>query len=128
MNYTDLLKLIWNSLYDPKNDTTKIIEKFFHPEYKQCINGVCMNRNEYIHHIQEQKKNLIIDTIDYKHVLETGNELFALYYPKGRNNENHPLEAEVIAYFRFENQQVLRINGQVRLIKGDYADVDIKNF
>lgn len=34
--------------------------------------------------------------------------------------------AEVIAYFRFENQQIFRIHGQVRLIKGDLVDVICK--
>ena len=37
-----------------------------------------------------------------------------------------PFEAEVIAYFCFESQQVLRIHGQVRLIQGDLADMDMK--
>ena len=39
------------------------------------------------------KKNVIIDTIDYKHILEKGNELFAIYYPAGNNINNLPVEA-----------------------------------
>ncbi|CAN5465559.1 hypothetical protein BH10PSE19_BH10PSE19_01090 [soil metagenome] len=127
MNYIDLLKNIWNSIYDPKTEVIETIEKFFHQDYEQCINGVGMNRTEYIHHILEQKKNISIDTIDYKHILEKGNELFAIYFPRGRNINNLPIEAEVIAYFRFENQQIFRIHGQVRLMKGDLADIDMKS-
>jgi len=70
---------------------------------------------------------MTINTIDYKHILEKGNELFAIYYPRGKNSNNHPIEAEVIAYFHFENQKIFRIHGQVRLITGDLADVDMKN-
>lgn len=69
---------------------------------------------------------MMIDIFDYKHVLEKENELFAIYNPKGRNMSILPLEAEVIAYFHFESQQIFRIHGQVRLIKGDLADVDMK--
>lgn len=127
MTYTDLLKKTWNSLYNPKIETAKTVEKFFHQDYEQCINGVILNRAKYIHHILEQKRNMTIDSIDYKHILEKGNEVFAIYYPKGKNTNNLPIEAEVIAYFRFENQQIFRIHGQVRLIKGDLADVDMKN-
>lgn len=58
--------------------------------------------------------------------LKKETSFFAIYYPRGRNINNLPLEAEVIAYFRFENQQIFRIHGQVRLIKGDLADVDMK--
>jgi len=126
--YTKLLKNVWNSLYDPQIEVIKTIEKFFHQDYEQCINGVSMNRSEYIHHVLEQKQNMVIDTIDYKHILEKGNELFAIYYPRGKNINNFPVEAEVIAYFRFENQQLFRIHGLVRLIKGDLSDVDMKSF
>jgi hypothetical protein len=127
MTYIDLLKNIWNSVYDPKIDVTKIIEEFFHPDYEQCINGVDLNRTEYIHHVIAQKKNMHIDKIEYKQILEKGNELFAIYYPSGKNIHHSPIEAEVIAYFRFEAQQILRIHGQVRLIKGNLADADMKD-
>lgn len=127
MIYKDLLKNIWTLVYDPQKDVFEIIERFFHPAYQQCINGVYMNRTEYTHHVLEQKKNMTIDTIDYKHILEKDNELFALYYPKGKNKANLPIEGEVIAYFLFEGQQILRIHGQVRLIKGELTDVDMEN-
>lgn len=127
MTYINLLKNIWNAIYDPATDVIATVERFFHPDYEQCINGITLNRAEYIQHVIEQKKNMKIETIDYKHVLEKGNELFAIYYPKGRNIKNLPLEAEVIAYFLFEKQKILRIQGQVRLIKGDLVDVDMNN-
>lgn len=125
MIYTKLLKNIWDSLYDPQIEVSKAIEKYFHKNYEQCINGVRMNRGEYIHHVLEQKKNMSIDAIDYRHILEKGNELFAIYYPRGKNINNLPIEAEVICYFQFENEQILRAHGLVRLIKGDLADVDM---
>jgi hypothetical protein len=127
MDYTELLKNTWDSLYDPKKDIIETIDKFFHKDYEQCINGVHLNRTEYIHHVIEQRKNMLINTIDYKHILEKENELFAIYYPKGKNINNLFIEAEVIAYFRFENQKIFRIHGLVRLIKGDLADVDMKS-
>lgn len=127
MTYIDLLKDIWDSIYDPKIDLTETIEKYFHKDYEQCINGVNMNRDQYIDHALAQRQNMTIDTIDYPHVLEKGNELFAIYYPKGRNANNLPIEAEVIAYFHFKSQQIFRIHGQVRLMEGDLSDVDMDN-
>lgn len=125
MIYTELLKNVWNTLYDPKIEVSKTIEKFFHQDYEQCINGISMNCNEYVQHVIEQRKNITIDVIDYKHILEKKKELFAVYYTRGKNVNNLPIEAEVIAYFRFENQKIIRIHGLVRLIKGDLADVDM---
>jgi hypothetical protein len=125
MNYKNQLKNIWNAVYNPSQDTHDTILKFFHPEYEQCINGVIMRLPEYIAHVIEQKKNMTIDSIDYLHTLEKGNELFTIYYPHGKNANDSPIKAEVIAYFRFEDQQIIRIHGQVRLIQGDLKDVDM---
>lgn len=127
MEQIELLKKIWTLLYDKEKSASEIIEKYFHPNYEQCINGVVMDRTKYIQHVIEQKKTMTIDSIIYTHVIEKNNELFALYYPKGKNQNNLPIEAEVIAYFCFSAQQILNIKGQVRLIKGDYADVDMIN-
>lgn len=127
MGYKNLLKTIWNTVYGPKNDVVQTIEKFFHPAYEQCINGIFMKRDEYICHVQEQRKSMTINSIEYKYMMENGNELFSLYYPRGVNKDNLPIIAEVIAYFQFEKKQIIKIHGQVRLLAGNYEDVDMKN-
>lgn len=121
----NLLKTIWEALYNPQSDTIVTIKKFFHPDFEQCINGVVMQRDEYINHVLEQKKNITIIKINYVRVMEKGSELFAIYYPIGNNLNNLPIEAEVIAYFQFENMQIIKIHGAVRLIKGNLTDADM---
>lgn len=127
MNYTELIKNTWSSLYDPHTNVIETVNQFFHRDYEQCINGITMNRTEYIQHVTQQKKNMTVDIIDYKHILEKGDEVFSIYYPRGKNINNLPIEAEVIAYFRFQDHQIIEIHGSVRLIKGDLADVDMKH-
>ncbi|BCA95888.1 hypothetical protein TUM19329_22490 [Legionella antarctica] len=125
MNNIELLKDTWRSLYDHTINVYETIEKFFHRDYEQCINGVVMDRTQYVQHVIEQRENMTVDSIDYKYVIEKGNELFTLYYLKGKSKNDRPIEAEVIAYCSFSKHQIIRIHGQVRLIKGDYADVDM---
>lgn len=127
MSNSELLKNIWLSIYDPEIDITDTIEKFFHPDYEQCINGVKMNRQEYIQHVAEQRKNMTINSIHYKHILEKENELFSIYYPVGKNKQGDYIEAEVIAYFCFDDKKIIEIHGQVRFIEGDASDADMKN-
>lgn len=127
MSKIDKIKNMWSAIYDPSQDTLSVIEKYFHPEYEQCINGIVMSRPEYINHVIAQKNNIIVTYIDYIHHLENGEELFAIYQPKGKNAEGSDIEAEVISYFLFRNEQVIKIHGQVRLIKGSYSDVDMQN-
>jgi hypothetical protein len=127
MKYIDRLKDIWTAVYDPKKDTAAVIDELFHPDYEQCINGVIMSRPEYIDHVLAQKTNMFIEHIEYLHHLENGEELFAIYCPKGKTPEGSDIEAEVICYFQFQDKQIRKIQGQVRLIKGELSDVDMQN-
>jgi hypothetical protein len=126
MTYSTLLKNIWNSIYTQNTNTSNSIKQFFHPNYEQRINGIVLDREQYIQHVIEQKNNITINSIDYKKILEKENELFAIYYAKGNNKNNAPFEAEIILYARFEDQKIIKMHGQVRLITGSYSDMDMK--
>lgn len=125
MQYINILKNIWAAVYDPNKEVKAVIEEYFHPEYEQCINGVVMARSEYIEHVIAQKKNMTIKHMVYRQYIENGSELFAIYCAKGKNTKGSAIEAEIISYFQFQDKQILKIHGQVRLIKGEYSDVDM---
>ena len=125
MSNITLLKNIWEAVYDPAKEVSSVITHYFHPKYTQCINGVEMVFDDYVSHVIEQKKSIKITSIDYKHIVEDGSDIFALYYPRGTNNDGLTIEAEVVAYFQFKEQKLKRIHGQVRLIEGNFYDVDM---
>lgn len=117
---------MWAALYDPKTDVELVVQQYFHPAYEQCINGTIMKRSEYVDHVIAQKKNMVINHIEYVHHIEKGEELFALYLPKGKTASGSEIEAEVISYFLFQGDQIIKVHGQVRLIKGSYSDADME--
>ena len=125
MDYKEHLKKIWSVLYEPNADVPAVIERFFHPDYEQSINGVILRRGEYTEHVIAQKNNIVLESIDYKHMLESGDELFALYFPKGKDAAGKLVVVEVIAYFKFKGDQIINIHGQVRMIEGKPSDVDM---
>jgi len=125
MNNLERIFHIWSILYDKNNDVKTVIEESFHEDYNQCINGIILNRGEYIDHVIEQRKN--IESIEFKHkkYLLQSNELFVIYDAKGKNTEGDDIEAEIISYFEFKDKKVFRIHGQVHLSKGSTSDVDM---
>ena len=127
MNLLDYTFQIWDRLYDKSQDTRLVIENYFHYDYTQCINGVVMNRSEYIDHVEEQKKNIKSIVFKCKKFLLQHNELFMIYNAKGKNNEGCDVEAEIIAHFEFKDNKVFRIHGQVQLLKGNLSDVDMND-
>lgn len=125
MHKIDLLKTIFAAIYDPAQELGRVIEQYFHPSYSQCINGVILNRDQYLDHVYAQRQNMDITHINYVHWLENDNELFALYYPRGIGSDGQIIEAEVICYFHFQNMQIIKTQGQVRIISGNPADADM---
>ncbi len=125
MNYLESIFQIWGALYDQNKDTKSTIEKFFHVDYTQCINGITMDRTEYIEHVIEQKKNIESMEFSKQTHIGQGSELFLIYDAKGKSIEGNDVEAEVIAYFKFKENKIFRIHGQVHLLKGSPSDVDM---
>ncbi len=125
MSHKALLQKIWAEVYAPQADVEALIKEYFHPDFDQSINGVTLRRDAYIEHVIEQKKNIVLESIDYRHILEQGDELFALYYPTGKNFAGQPILAEVIAYFKFKEDQIIHIHGSVRMIEGKPSDADM---
>lgn len=125
MSKIDALKTIWTEVYNQDLDTESIIHKHFNDDYTQCINGVSLNKAEYIKHVISQKQLMNINHIEYIEYLESGNKLFALYKATGMNTDGQQIEGEVISYIEFYNEKISRIHGQVHLLKGNFSDVDM---
>jgi hypothetical protein len=58
MNNLQQIFYILKMLYAKDQDPIAVIEEFFHEDYIQSINGVVLNRGEYIRHVIEQRKNI----------------------------------------------------------------------
>ena len=112
-------------MYSPKEDTAEVIKRYFHENYQQCINGVVLNREQYIQHVLAQKKNLHHFHMAYLDHLEGDNELFTIYCVESGDDTSELVRAEVIIYVRFVEHQILIMHGQVRLIEGDMTLVDM---
>ena len=126
MSNLEYIFQIWDSLYDKNQDVKAVIEELFHEDYNQSINGIVLNRAEYIQHVIEQRKN--IESIEFKHkkYLSQLNEIFLIYVAQGKSIQGNDIEAEIISYFEFKDKKVVRIHGHVHLLKGSPSDVDMR--
>jgi hypothetical protein len=125
MNNLEQIFHIWQVLYAKDQDPKLVIEEFFHEDYTQSINGVILNRVEYIRHVIEQRKNIQTMEFECKIHMSQNDKLFILYDAKGTNTQGDEIIAEVISYFEFKDQKVFKIHAQVHLLKGNPSDVDM---
>ena len=117
---------IWKVLYDKNQDPQSVIEEFFHEDYTQVINGLVLNRDDYITHVISQRKNIQTMEFECKIHMTQHDKLFILYEAKGSNIEGDEIISEIISYFEFNDQKLFKIHGQVHLLKGNPSDVDMK--
>lgn len=125
MSNLEQIFYIWKVLYDKNQDPKLVIEDFFHEDYTQSINGIILNRSEYITHVIEQRKNIQEMDFECKIHMNQKDKLFILYNAQGKNIQGDEIAAEVISYFEFKDQKVFKIHGQVHLLKGNPSDVDM---
>lgn len=125
MNHIKLIQKMWGSLYDKNLNVRDAFYEYFHENYSQCINGLTLNRDDYIQHVIEQRKEVDVYEINYTHLMEKDNEAFALYSIKASNQKNELIKAEVIAYSLFEKDKIINVHGQVHLSSGDLSDIDM---
>jgi hypothetical protein len=117
---------IWKILYDKNHDPKSVIEELFHEDYSQSINGIILNRSEYIAHVIEQRNNIQNMDFECKIHISQNKKLFIIYDAKGTNTQGDEILAEVISYVEFKDQKIFKIHGQVLLLKGNPLDVDMK--
>ena len=125
MNNLDQILHIWRALYDKNQDPKLVIEEFFHKNYIQSINDVMLNRTEYINHVIEQRKNVKSMEFECKRYMIESDRLFIIYNTNGKNIQDDEIAAEIISYFEFKDKKILKIHGQVHLLKGNPSDVDM---
>jgi hypothetical protein len=125
MNNLEQIFHIWKVLYAKDQDPKSVIEEFFHENYTQSINGIILNRSEYIDHVIEQRKNIQTMEFECKIHMSQNDKLFILYDAKGTNTQGDEIIAEIISYFEFKDKKVFKIHGQVHLLKGNPSDVDM---
>jgi limonene-1,2-epoxide hydrolase len=125
MNNLDQIFHIWKVLYAKNQDPKSVIEEFFHEDYTQSINGVVLNRPEYINHVIEQRKNIDVMEFECKIHMAQADKLFIIYDAKGRSIQGDEIIAEIISYFEFKDKKIFKIKGQVHLSKDDLATVDM---
>lgn len=127
MNNLEQIFHIWRVLYAKDQDPRLVIEKFFHEDYTQSINGVILNRVEYIRHVIDQRRNIQTMEFECKIHMSQHDKLFILYDAKGTNTEGDEIIAEIISYFEFKDRKIFKIHGQVHLLKGNPSDVDMSH-
>ena len=125
MNNLEQVFYIWKVLYAKDQDPKLVIEEFFHENYTQSINGIILNRSEYINHVVEQRNNIQTMDFECKIHMSQHDKLFILYDAKGINTQGDKIIAEVISYFEFKDEKIFAVHGQVHILKGNPSDFDM---
>lgn len=119
------LKTIFHSVFQSNEFDQAVIERYFHPDYTQDVNGEALNYSQFIDHIRTLKKTLSNIHIDFRHLVEEGDQVTSVHFASGTKSNGKNIKAKVIAYFRFKDNKIIYCNELTQLIEGETSDKDL---
>ena len=122
----DILRSLFENIYNPQIDPEKYIQKFVSQKYVQIVDGHKINYNDFLEHIKKQREIIRGISFDFIYLIEESDEVASLHrvYLKKKDNDQEVI-AEVHAFFKFENSMLVACDERTRIIQGSDEDQDL---
>lgn len=124
---TDLKKKIKDLFHDiyAEGDFKQIVRENFSEDYVQHVDGKTLGLEEFIQHIEAQKK--IVDKVEFyfEHLVQEGNKLFSIHIVTVDKKDGSMMKGKVIALFEFFKDKIILCDELTRLVEGCEEDRDL---
>lgn len=122
--YQSILKSLFEDLFNPEKGI-EAITSYFSPQYTQWVDGKLLDFDAFIQHVKALKEVIATANVEFKEYLENGNTVADIHEVFLTKKTGEKLHVRVMAFFTFENQQILATRELTHLLSGDEADQDI---
>jgi hypothetical protein len=125
----DILRNMFRDVFCTDSvDQTKI-EQYFHPDYKQIVNGLdAMDRDQFVEHLRALKQVVKHISIEIDKAVQSpdGSAASTLHVSSGVKSDTVVVRARVIAFWEFDQTgRITRCEEATHLLSGDATDADL---
>lgn len=103
----------------------KDIEKYFAKDYVQRVDGKEINYPQFVQHMVTLKKSLEYLTVTIQSIAQDDDVIFTHHTLRGATHAGKEVSGEVIAEFRFRNDQIYYCNELTRMTDGHAEHGDL---
>lgn len=120
-----LIQQIFSDIFESSGYKQAEIEKHFHPDYQQHVDGKVLNFESFSAHIKALKDVIVSTKVHFEHILEEGNRVSTIHHIEARKKDGSEVKAYVMAYFEFEGDQLILCKELTRITQGSKEDADL---
>ncbi len=120
-----LIQSIFADIFEKPGFDLALIEKHFHPDYQQWVNGESLDFNGFVDHMKALKSALKTVKITFEHLVEEGDRVCSIHYPQAEKNDGSHMKGKVIAFFKFSGDQLIACDELTHLLEGTDEDRDL---
>lgn len=121
----NLLKKIFADVFESPDFDFKVIQKHFHPDYTQCVDGKTLHFDQFVEHMKALKASIKEVKVSFEHLIAEDNSVCSIHYPEGVKSNGQRIKAKVIALFKFKDLQLIFCDELTQLIVGEKEDRDL---
>lgn len=116
---------LFRDVLGPSEVDITAIEKYIAPSYVQHVDGVTLDYDAFIAHMQKQKQVIASMSIEFLAMAEEGDTVFTSHVVTARKKGGSVIRAKVIAHFTIKDNRVTGCDELTRLLSGSNEDRDI---
>ncbi|HHF2906915.1 TPA: hypothetical protein ACPJZ5_004788, partial [Vibrio diabolicus] len=100
-------------------------EQYVDPSYIQKVDGVELDYDSFVNHIEAQKKVISKLDVNFLTLVQEGNVVFSNHVVTAHKKDGSIIKVKVIAQFTIHNNRLVLCDELTRLIEGGGEDHDI---
>lgn len=125
MDYKKLVQEAFRDVFENDKFSEKVISKYFHPEYKQYVDGKELNYKQFLDHMKHLKEAIYSAKINFHHLISENNGVCSVHTASGLKHNGTSVKAKVIAYFEIKDERIVLCDELSYMIEGDEQDRDL---
>jgi predicted SnoaL-like aldol condensation-catalyzing enzyme len=83
MDAKELVKKAFEDLFEAEKLDENFISHYFHPEYKQYVDGKELNYEQFVAHMKAVKNSAKKAKVTFKHLIAEGNRVCSVHIAEG---------------------------------------------
>jgi hypothetical protein len=103
----------------------KVIANFFHPEYKQYVDGVELNYSDFVQHMIAQKGVIRNAVVNFRNIVAEDELVFTNHEVVATKNDGSIIKAHILAEFTIADGKIIRCDELTHVIQGSDEDRNI---
>ncbi|WP_028318669.1 nuclear transport factor 2 family protein [Desulfobulbus elongatus] len=119
-----VINLFRDVLESPVVDVS-VIDKYIAPSYVQNVDGVVLDYDGFIEHMEKQKQVVASLSVEFLAIAEDGDTVFTNHIVTANKKDGSTIQVKVIAQFTVQNNRLTNCDELTRLLSGNHEDRDI---